>query len=304
MPVSRVRSWFRHQPFAMVESAYYALIAIVDQHDAGVRLSADEIDAAVGTSAARTSPYVVEGGVAVVPIHGPIVPRANLFSDVSGLTSTTGLAASVRALAADPEVKAVLLDVDSPGGSAMGLPELADDLYALRAEKPLVAISRFMNGSAAYFLSSQANEVIASPSSLTGSIGVFVEHWDESGENAQMGLQPTLVHAGKYKVEGNPNEPLSEEAHGALQHMVDGFYGQFVRAVARGRGVSPDAVRSGFGQGRVLLAEDALRDGLVDRIDTFDHTLRRLQSPQGRTAATRASSADFRLRAELALLEL
>jgi signal peptide peptidase SppA len=302
MAVSRVRAWFRHQPFAMLPEAYDALVAIVDRHDAGVRLSIEEIRAQVGGDT-RPDEAVVSGGVAIVPIYGAIVPRSTMFSDVSGLASSQRLAATIRDASEDPSIKAILLDIDSPGGSAFGLAEVAAEMFAARERKPMVAISRYMTASAAYMLASQAHEVVASPSSMLGSIGVFMEHWDETGLNEKMGVKPTYIYAGKHKTDVMPGQPLNDDAIVGLQHMVDGYYSQFVSAVARGRGVTTAAVRSGYGEGAVLMAEDAVREGLADRVDTFENVLRRLQTPQGRGAATRAAT-DLRLRTELSLLEL
>jgi hypothetical protein len=130
-----------------------------------------------------------------------------------------------------------------------------------------------LNASAAYYLSCQATEVVVSPSSLTGSIGVYSAHEDYSAADEKAGVKVTLISAGKYKTEGNMYEPLSDDARSAMQGLVDSFYGKFVKAVARGRGVSQSAVRDGFGQGRVVTAEDAVKFKLADRVDTLDEVL-------------------------------
>ena len=89
-------------------------------------------------------------------------------------------------------------------------------------------------------------------------------------------MKVSLISAGKHKVDGNPYEPLSDSAREDLQSKVDTFYEMFVKNVARGRGVSQGNVRDGFGQGRMVMAEDALKAGMVDRVATFDQTLTRL----------------------------
>ena len=97
----------------------------------------------------------------------------------------------------------------------------------------------------------------------------------------------TLVSAGKFKVEGNPFEPLADEARGELQARVERVYADFVSAVARGRGVSAEAVRSGYGQGRVAGAKQAVALGLADRVDTLEGTIARLSTPQARASVMR-----------------
>jgi ClpP class serine protease len=140
----------------------------------------------------------------------------------------------------------------------------------------MVAIANTLAASAAYYLAAQADEVVASPSSLTGSIGVFTYHVDQTKADEIEGRTVTYVSAGKYKTE--TVGPLSDEARAMLQQRVDDFYGQFVNAVAKGRGVSSSAVRAGYGEGRVLTAKRAVDAGLADRVGTIDDAVRRLAS--------------------------
>jgi HK97 family phage major capsid protein len=127
--------------------------------------------------------------------------------------------------------------------------------------------------SAAYWIGSQCDEVVATPSAAVGSIGVFMVHLDESAFDERIGLQYSLIFAGKHKVDGNPYEPLSDDARAALQEQVDEYYTLFVNDVARGRKVNASKVRAGYGEGRCLTATQAMDAGLVDRIDTFDGVL-------------------------------
>jgi signal peptide peptidase SppA len=183
-----------------------------------------------------------------------------------------------------------VIDVDSPGGTVSGVDELATEIYNARKQgtKKITAVSDCLCASAAYWIASQANEVVVSPTSLTGSIGVYQLHEDDSEMLSQVGVKVTLISAGPYKTEGNNYEPLGEEARVAMQGMVDDFYGMFTKAVARGRGVAVKAVSGGFGQGRVLTAQDAVKQGLADRIATLDEVLAKFGVKQsaGSSAAT------------------
>ena len=223
-----------------------------------------------------TRPGPKSGRVARIPIVGPISRRASFWSMFFGGSSVDGLTKALREVAIDDTVGTVLLDIDSPGGTVSGMPELAAEVRRLRESKHVVAIANSLTASAAYWIASQADEVVATPESLTGSIGVFTVHEDWSKMLARVGIDVTYVHAGRYKVEGNPDQPLTDDARDHKQSIVDDAYRLFVNDVARGRGVSAAQVRSDYGEGRVLTATDALQAGMVDRIAGFDATVRRL----------------------------
>ena len=212
--------------------------------------------------------------IAVIPVTGIIENRGGFLGGF--FSSTDAIGAAVDAAAADPDLRAIVLDVDSPGGSVYGVPELADRIYAARSRKRIVAVANNLMASAAYFIGSAAHEVVATPSSETGSIGVFAVHVDMSGMLEQAGWKVTVVKAGKFKAEGHPFGPLPEEAHAFLQSRVDDYYDMFRGAVARHRSSTPAQVRDGFGQGRAVGAKDAVESGLADRIDTLHGTIERL----------------------------
>lgn len=270
----------RARPWAILPETYRVIQAIVKRHVAGDLMSEDEVRDRIATSQAqygdRNGAQQSGAGVAILPLYGPIVPKANLMTDLSGASSVQGFMRMFRSALADSEVKAIIIDVDSPGGLTDLIPEAAAEVRAARGQKPLVAVANTLMASAAYWLACQADEVVASPSALVGSIGVYTEHDDMSGAYALAGISPELISAGKYKVEGNDLGPLDEEARRHVQALVDDAYGQFVSDVAKARGASADDVRNGFGQGRVLTAKMALAEKLVDRIDTLEATIKRM----------------------------
>lgn len=243
-------------------------------------------------------------GIGVVPLYGPIVPRADLMTEMSGATSVQGFLRDLRSMATDPEIGTIVLDVDSPGGMVDMIPEAAAEMRRIRAEKPIVAVADTMTASAAYWLSAQASEVVASPSSVVGSIGVLTLHEDWSGAYEKAGVKPTLIRAGKYKAEANEFEPLSDEARAKLQGDIDQYHDMFVGDVAKGRGVKASAVRSGYGEGRILTAKDALAAGMVDRVATLDETIARVTksppAPGRASAVTVAYEGTAEVMAEIA----
>jgi signal peptide peptidase SppA len=188
-------------------------------------------------------------------------------------------------------VSAVVIDVDSPGGMTDLLPELAADMRDARGTKPVLAVADTMMASAAYWIGAQADEVAVTPSGLAGSIGVFATHQDLSEAHASAGVKTTLVSAGKYKTEGNPFEPLGDEARAHLQELVDDAYRQFTADVAKGRRVTVDTVRGGFGEGRVLPAGAAVKAGLADRVATLEQTIGRASELAAARRGGRARAA-------------
>jgi signal peptide peptidase SppA len=217
-----------------------------------------------------------KSGVMVIPLTGVITPQGSFFDFLfGGSGGLAGFREQLSAAVSNDDVTVIVLDVDSPGGMADMVPETAAMVREARAVKPVVAVADTNMMSAAYWIASQA-EVVVTPSGYAGSIGVYRTHVDASGLNDKMGVKVTYVSAGKYKTEGNPDEPLGRTAQRAWQQAVDDVYGDFVADVARGRGVSEDAVRSGFGEGRSLRGERAVRAGIADRVATYEEVVGQL----------------------------
>ena len=179
-----------------------------------------------------------------------------------------------RSALADPDIGSIIIDIDSPGGQVDGLTEAAAEIRAGREQKPVITVASTA-ASAAYWLGSQASEFVVTPSGWVGSIGVRSAHEDMSGYYEQKGIKVTEISAGKYKTEGSPFGPLTEETRAYFQGIVDGHNAMFLADIAKGRNVPIETVRSGYGEGRMLLAKDAKKAGMVDRIDTLDGVIRR-----------------------------
>ncbi len=238
-------------------------------------------------------------GIAVLPLYGVVTQRGNMIDDISGpgSTSTQQFTAALRQMLADDTVGQILIDIDSPGGSVYGVAELASEIVKARAQKPVVAVANSLAASAAYWIGCSASEFYVTPGGEVGSIGVWQAHFDYSKALEEDGIKPTLISAGKFKVEGNPYVPLDPEAQAFMQSRVNDYYNAFVNAVATGRGVSASVVRDGMGEGRVLGAEAALAANMVDGIATFDDVLARMQKaikarqPTGASRLKQACSA-------------
>lgn len=301
MKHERFLAWCLSTPWAMQPermSAYAAILAAVLAGGGRIEAKKKKDKGKHAADARNTRP--VYGGVAVIPVYGTIVPRAAMLDLCEEGTSTAAIRAALADANADPSVAQALLDIDSPGGSVADVPEIAADIA--NSKKPVVAFARTLAASAGYWIGSQAGEFYMSPSAEVGSIGVWSAHYDWSKALEQDGVKPTLISAGKFKVEGNPFEPLSDEARAFMQSRINDYYGMFTRAVAKGRKVGVDVVRGGMGQGRSYGADQARAENMVDGVMTFEQVLAQMQrniKKTGGAGASRLAAA----RRELAILD-
>ena len=293
---AHVARWFYGTVWAIYPPKLLAMRDALEFLAGGGEYSAAEIAAIIGARPREQDRP--KGATAVLPLRGVISHRAGMLGEASGGTSTEAFAAQLREFVADPKIGSILLDVDSPGGSVNGVEELAAEIHSARKLKPIVASINAMAASAAYWIASAATEISITPSGEVGSIGVIAAHEDVSAQRERWGVRTTLISAGKYKGEGSPYEPLTEEARAYMQGQVDDYYGMFTRSVARGRGVPVATVREGFGEGRMVMAKDALRMGMADRVETMDETLARLSaSGDGPVANPRANLEELDIQA-------
>jgi capsid assembly protease len=251
------------------------------------------IDAAL--QAASQRPQMQAGSIAVVPLHGVICRRPGFIEELFGAASLEGFMGTMRGAMASPDISAIVIDIDSPGGEVDGVTEAAAELRAMRGQKPIVAIADTMCASAAYWLASQATEVVASPSGGAGAIGVYTLYDDISGLLEQEGVKRSVISAGKFKEASVGGLELSDVARNQFQDLVDADYGLFVNDVAKGRGVPTSKVRGGYGEGLYLSATAAKAEGMIDRIAPLADVLR---SPSLRSG-TKSEVGDAGIVAEM-----
>lgn len=258
-----------------------------DEDDDRPRISAFE-------ARRRDANNSVGGGIAVIPVFGTIVQRAGMMTEWCGGSSTQQIGNALRDAEADESISQILMEYDGPGGSVYGVSELGDEINRIKKVKPVVGAINSLAASAHYWLASQCSELYCTPGGEVGSIGVWTAHEDWSKAYAEAGIAVTLISAGKHKVEGNPYEPLSDEAKAFMQSRVDDYYGAFVKAVARGRNVGVDVVRGGMGQGRVLGASQAQSEKMIDGIKTMSEVIKDMRKsisrPAGRSALAAAQN--------------
>lgn len=247
---------------------------------------------ALAPAAARTADVPTTGGVAVITLRGLMTARPSMLGYLFGGSggSLALFRSCLREAVGSEEIGSIVLDIDSPGGSTDLVAETAEEIRSLRGTKPIIALANTQAASGAYWLASAADEVVITPSGRVGSIGVFIIHLDESGLEERIGLKSTYVSAGKYKVEGNPSEPLDDDAREHLEEIVGDYYDLFTAGVAKGRGVRQSAVKSGFGEGRVVTANRAVELGMADRVDSFESVVSKLAGRKSNGRRAKATS--------------
>lgn len=272
----RIASKIRDSIWLITPDGMSLILEIFDRRLSGERLTDEEIAIRLQEVGARdnSGPDLnIQNGVGILPIYGPIFGKANLMTKLSGATSMEAFRSDLQMMVENPQVKSILLDIDSPGGTSDMISEAGGEIFAAREEKPVYAIANSLSGSAAYWLMSQATKAYSSPSGSVGSIGAFTVHEDQSVADANAGRKYTFVSAGKYKTEGNSHLPLTQEGREYRQELIDDLYGEFVDAVAQGRNVTADDVVANYGQGRMLMPKKALEVGMVDGIMEYNELL-------------------------------
>ena len=221
----------------------------------------------------------VTDGVAVVSIKGPLNNDEGIWNQIFGMTGYPEIREAMITAANDPEVKQILLDIDSGGGAVSGVSDTANLIRLINDQvKPVSTFSDGTMASAAYWLGCAAGEVYAGRTSVVGSIGVLSTHKEYSQALKEAGVGVTVVRAGKYKALANSVEPLSAEGKAQIQQVVDAAYEVFVEHVASMRGQTFDYADQTMAQGQEFVGEAAVKAGLLDSITTFDQVIGSLKA--------------------------
>ncbi len=218
-------------------------------------------------------------GVAVISVMGPIFPRADFFANISGATNIETLGLRFGEALAAPDVRGIVLHIDSPGGQITGVHEFAEQVFAARNIKPVVAYISGAGASAAYWIASAAGRVVADATAVLGSIGVVAAWTDEKEARRSQGLTDYEVVSSQ-----SPNkrlDPASVEGRDALQRLLDATADIFIADVARNRGCDAARVTAQFGRGGVMLAADAVKAGMADAVGSLENVIAALSGADG-----------------------
>jgi capsid assembly protease len=288
-----------------------AIMSLLENRAAGIQTDANTLRAfAIDNQDKRQTRYYTANGecvaalpakttsrapkaIGVLPILGSIVQRGSMFTEASGTASTDTIGRQFNDMLKSEQVGTILLEVDSPGGTVNGINDLADKIQQARGIKPIVAIANEEAASAAYWLASAASEIVVTRSGNVGSIGAYAMHIDQSALNESLGVKPRYIAYGRYKTEGNPDEPLSDEAEAEIRKRVNRYGVMFEEAIAANRGVTLATVRESYGQGRMLDADAAKKAGMVDRVESFEAVIARLLSDRPKVKRRLAHAKNF-----------
>ena len=276
--LTRVMGRLRTTAWAILPEKLEAIGELVERRLAGENVPwLTEPQAAAGSREDEERSYmeITEDGIAVISITGTIGRRLNLIERASGGQSTEILLRDVRRAATSPAVRAILLYVDSPGGTVDGTQDLAREVRAAARKKPVHAYTDGMMASAAYWVGSAAGRITAGNTAQVGSVGVVAMHVDRSGYDDKVGRKRTYVYNGKYKRLVNDAEPLSDEGRAYMQGMIDRVYDIFVADVAENRRMDERAIRGH--ESRVFIAAEAVEAGLVDGVGSYAEALEQLK---------------------------
>lgn len=258
------------QPWLMMPDALDNLLTISDRMGDPVALATKR-----GERLDETRRVTMRGSVAVVPITGPIFRYANLFTEISGATSTQILATDIQRALDDPKVKSIVLNIDSPGGVASGINELAEMIYAGRDRKRIVAYIGGIGASAAYWVASAASEIVIDEASLAGSIGVVVEAVIEDEKKTGR----TRYQIVSRNAPNKRPDLGTEEGRAKMGETIDAMAEVFVGKVARNLGVAAEKVPAMGDNGGIRVGADAVKHGLAHRVGSLESLITELAKP-------------------------
>jgi len=264
--------------WAMTPEALRGVLSVVDREAAddvqryfhGTALGTkDAMAADIGQPVDGLKYSYIQGSTGVIFIDGPLIPRADSFSNISGVTSIENLANDFRALQNDLSVRRIVLAIDSPGGNIVGISEFAQMINA--SEKKTIAYVYGMAASAAYWIAAACNEIVTADTGEVGSIGVVMTYRDTSKQDAARGVETVEIVSSQapYK---RPNMK-TEDGRASVQNVLDDLASVFIDSVAKYRGKTSDYVAASFGQGGLVVASRAVGVGMVDSISTLETIL-------------------------------
>jgi signal peptide peptidase SppA len=267
--------------WALTPGMHETILAVIERHARGEVADLASIEAALGRPMKNPSQNsTIEDGVCVIPVNGVLCKAGNMFTDISGASSMQIIGGQFAAALADPEVSAIVLAIDSPGGSVDGTEALANQIHAARGQKPIAAVADGLMASAAYWIGSAADEVfIAGDTTSVGSIGVIASHVSSAGADAQRGLVRSVVASGPLKGVPSSHAPLDGPGRAVLQQQVDAAHAVFRGAVSRNRGLA-GAPLDAVSDGRILMGQSAITAGLADGRASVDEIVRRFKKHQ------------------------
>jgi signal peptide peptidase SppA len=257
-----MRIWNRiaGEPWAITETALHTILEIAARENE----SPQAVAAKLGRNLQNTYSVMERDGVAIIPVTGPLFRYANLFTMISGASSYELIARDFTAALENPQIKGIILDIDSPGGEVNGVSELSNMVFAARGKKPVVAYASGDAASGAYWIASAADQIVVSETSALGSIGVVGMYQGKSGKSAE------AVEIVSSQSPHKRLDPTTDDGRSRLQTRIDSMADVFIETIARNRNVSAENVQSHYGGGDVMIGAKAVSAGLADRVGSLE----------------------------------
>jgi signal peptide peptidase SppA len=249
------------EPWAITETALNNILTIASRQNESI----EAVSAKLGRDLDNTYVTEIRDGVAVIPVVGPLFRYANLFTAISGASSYEVLAKDFNSALENSDVHSIVLDIDSPGGEVNGCAEFANMIYESRGTKPIIAYASGDAASGAYWIASACDQIIASETSLLGSIGVVAVYRDS---NDQSVLEIVSSQSPFKRL-----DPNSDDGKSRLQSRIDDLASVFIDSIAKHRGVDPPTVLKEFGGGDVFVGKNAIRSGLADDVGSLENII-------------------------------
>jgi signal peptide peptidase SppA len=288
MKYPRIVHAFYNTPLAIMPEKAMEIERFIALIASGVDISDNEKEDAVASSAfppTGNHDETLDGpSVGVVPIIGTLTNRARAFS--SGGSNYQTIASNILALSSEESVSSILLDIDSPGGAVNGISSVISAIHHAQSKgKEVVAVANDMMASAAYWIGSQADRIVVSPSSTIGSIGVIAVHTEFSKYDAEKGITSTVIKSGEHKGIGNEYEPLTDTGKAVIQSELDRIHAGFKSDVNDGRfsGKANEEKMSKLSQGDVWIGSDAIAVELADSVGSLHQTITSAMSTKAST---------------------
>lgn len=271
----RILTRLQAEPWAMRREEMSVLLDIAQRKNDTPEAVAQKL----GRPLDNTYAMEMRDGVAILPVSGPLFRYASWFTMVSGATSYDLLARDFAQAMADPNVKSILLNIDSPGGEVNGVAEFADQIFAARGSKKITAYVGGLGASAAYWIASAADEIVAADTAMIGSLGTVTQVSDTRERDAKAGIKTFTIVSSQspYK----RLDPSTDAGMAKMQGLVDSLSDVFIAKVARNRGVSVETVTQDYGQGDVFVGAAAVNAGMIDRLGSYESVISELQSGGG-----------------------
>ncbi len=255
------------EPWTITENALHTILEVATRTNE----SPEAVAAKLGRELQNTYHVTERDGVAIIPVTGPLFRYANIFTSISGASSYELIAKDFIASLENPQIKAIIFDIDSPGGEVNGVAELASMIFDARGAKPIIAYASGDAASGAYWVASAADEIVVSETSALGSIGVVGIYRGKSDRESSASVEIVSSQSPHKRL-----DPATDEGKAKLQHRIDSMADVFINSVARNRNITAEDVQSNFGGGDVMIGGLAVNAGLADRIGSLERLITEL----------------------------